>query len=152
MNWTKRLLAAGLLITAQGAKASVTDLAFLSGCWENEHNGELTEERWDSGRGGLMLGTSKTVANGTAKQFEFLRIREEKGDVIYSPYIDGVPASEFVLSSVDKAARLATFSNPANPFPKLIQYWRTQNDELSITLSGAGPAISYTLKKTDCSK
>jgi hypothetical protein len=150
------LIATCLLCTGRsfGAdKPKITDLVFLSGCWQNQEHGRLVEERWDSGQGNLLLGTSKIIQRDQVIQFEFLKISQEQtGDILYTPYLDGQRKVDFTLTALSPLSFQAAFDNPQNEFPKRIMYWRPSKDDLQVTLWGGNKSFSYILKKIDCVK
>lgn len=71
--------------------------------------------------------------------FEFLRIVEKDGGLVYVAQPGGRPPTEFVLAAID-AAR-ATFENSAHDFPKMIRYAKRADGSLEATVSdGKGRA------------
>ena len=96
----------------------------------------MVEERWDSPAGGIMLGTSKTVKDGLAAGFEFLKITVESDGVFYTPYIKGKRADPFKLDTSASTAKKLVFRNPQNDFPKTIVYERTDS-ALRVSLLGS---------------
>jgi hypothetical protein len=133
--------------------AKITDLEFLSGCWRNQERGQVVEERWSLGHGNLLLGTSKTVKAEKVLQFEFLKIAQgQRGEILYTPYINGQRTVDFTLTSLSPKTYQVAFDNPENEFPKRVMYWRSSKDELTVTLWGGEKSFSYVLKKIDCVK
>src|SRR5688500_13487839 len=55
---------------------TLKDVAWLAGCWERRTPETTVSEQWMQPQGGLMPGMSRTVRNGKAVEFEFLRIFE----------------------------------------------------------------------------
>jgi hypothetical protein len=129
-------LAAGSLAWSQKDAAKpaskLDQLAWLAAGWM-EKDGEI-EEHWIAPKGGLMLGCGRTVVNGKAREFEFLRIEErENGDVFYVAQPGGRPATEFKL--VASGGEGWVFENPEHDFPRTIQYERTSGG-MNVTLGG----------------
>lgn len=108
---------------------SLADLAWLSGAWKMESSGRLIEEHWIAPAGGAMLGVSRTIRNGKMVEFEFLRIEEREGTLIYIAQPGGAPPTEFRLISA--ASNEWVFANPQHDFPQRIRYRR--NSDGSVT-------------------
>jgi hypothetical protein len=117
-------------------KATIADVAWIAGTWTGG-DGELrTEERWTPPGGGAMLAVSRTVKGERMMAFEYLRIVERDGTLIYIAQPNGRPPVEFRLTRLEQA--LALFENPAHDFPKMIRYAKRQDGALEATVSGAG--------------
>lgn len=105
-------------------KAVIGDIAWLSGNWAGARgtNGAITfEERWSAPKGGAMLATARTVnAAGRMSAFEFLRIVERDGGLVYVAQPGGSAPTEFVLTEL--SASKAVFDNPRHDYPKRIIY------------------------------
>lgn len=117
------------------AKATIGDLAWLAGDWVGTRgtSGTTTiEERWGPPLGGSMLGVSRTVSRGTMSAFEYLRVVEREGGLIYIAQPNGGAATEFVLSEF--TATRAVFDNPRHDYPKRIVYELTPEGGLSATI------------------
>jgi len=115
------------------AKATIGDLKWLSGAWVGARpSGATFEERWSPGKGGAMLATSRSVnASGRMFAFEFLRIVERDGGLVYVAQPNGAPPTDFVL--VEVSATRAVFENPRHDYPKRIAY-ELAGDSLTATI------------------
>lgn len=123
-------------LLALGIDAAPTDLAWLSGCWRGTSGTTTTEECWTPADGGLLLGTNRTLKDGAATGFEFLRIAAEGERVVYWAAPGGRhPPTPFVLTEL-KAGR-AVFANPGHDFPKSLTYTRT-DDALVVQVEADG--------------
>ncbi|MEM7246199.1 MAG: DUF6265 family protein [Acidobacteriota bacterium] len=132
MSRTRALVALLLLatpvVTAQpppksgtGATCRLEHLAWLSGHWRREKGQRVSEELWMPPAGGLMLGVHRDLQpNGTAF-FEYLRIEERKGRLVYVASPRGQGTTEFTL--VECGPRSVVFENPTHDFPRRIRYW-----------------------------
>lgn len=83
------------------ARAVIGDLAWLAGAWVGTRgtNGAISfEERWSTPKGGAMLATSRTVSRDKMSAFEFLRIVERDGGLVYIAQPGGAAGTEFVLT------------------------------------------------------
>jgi hypothetical protein len=102
------------------AKAVIGDVRWLVGTWVGALGKASIEERWSPPLGGAMLAVSRTVAGGRMAAFEYLRIVERDGGLVYIAQPDGAPPTEFVLTKLD--AHRAVFDNPRHDFPQRIVY------------------------------
>lgn len=117
------------------AKATIGDLAWIAGNWAGARgtNGAITfEERWSPPKGGSMFAISRTVNRDRLSAFEFLRIVERDGGLVYVAQPNGGSATEFVLSEL--SANRAVFDNPRHDYPKRIVYERTAEGGLTATI------------------
>lgn len=131
-------LAAGGTISAEPAPGTgpsgtgITALAWLSGCWR----GPAGEECWlEPGRAG-MLGVSRgPVDGGEAPSFEFLRIVEDDGALVYLASPGGrCPPTPF--RSVEVGDGRVVFANPEHDFPQRIIYDGREAGVLVATIEG----------------
>ena len=79
-----------------------------------------------------MLAVSRTLKANQLLAFEFLRIVERDGGLVYVAQPGGRPPTDFVLTRL--ANRSATFENPAHDFPKVIQYSLQSDGTLEATV------------------
>ena len=128
--------AARIETAAGGAKATLAQVAWISGVWARESGVTLLEERWTPGAGGSMIGVSRTIRDGLMSAFEFLCIVERDGSLVYQAMPNGrSPATDFTLTTIDE--NTAVFENPAHDFPKMIRYARKEDGALEAVISGA---------------
>lgn len=116
------------------AKAAIGDLAWLSGAWVGTRSsGSSIEERWSPPLGGAMLATSRTVNTaGKMSAFEYLRIVERDGGLVYVAQPGGKAPTEFVLTELGPTR--AAFENPRHDYPKRIVYELSADGRLSATI------------------
>jgi hypothetical protein len=117
------------------AKAAIGDLAWLAGAWVGTRGAEGTtsiEERWSPPLGGAMLAVSRTVSRGRMGAFEYLRIVERDGGLVYIAQPGGAPPTEFVLTEL--GGTRAVFDNPRHDYPKRIVYELSAEGGLSATI------------------
>jgi uncharacterized protein DUF6265 len=105
---------------APRAPAAIADVAWIAGAWLSANGPETVEEHWTAPAGGAMLAVSRTIAGGTLAEFEYLRIVERAGGLVYVAQPNGRPPTEFAMTRID--ARSVTFENPQHDFPKTIRY------------------------------
>ncbi|MFN0243474.1 MAG: DUF6265 family protein [Planctomycetota bacterium] len=116
------------------AKAAIGDLAWLAGAWVGTRSsGSSIEERWSPPRGGAMLAVSRTVnTSGKMSAFEYLRIVEREGGLVYIAQPGGKTPTEFVLTELSTTR--AVFVNPRHDFPRRIAYELSAEGDLSATI------------------
>jgi len=124
------------------AKASIGDLNWLAGAWVGKRSsGSSIEERWSPPAGGAMLAISRTVnTSGKMNAFEYLRVVERDGGLVYIAQPGGAAAIEFLLTEV--SAQRAVFDNPRHDSPKRVVYELSASGALSATtgeLKGGTP-------------
>jgi hypothetical protein len=125
---------------AQGAspaaRATIAQLAWLAGTWNGADGPIAFQERWTTPAGGAMLAVSRTLKGDRMVAFEFLRIVERDGTLIYIAQPNGRPPTEFTLTAI--TADSATFENPAHDFPKMIRYTKRADGSLEARVSDGG--------------
>lgn len=121
-------------VTGGQTPASINDLGWLSAVWHLEKNGRSVEEYWTKPAGGSMIGLSRTVAKGKMVEFEFLRIIEREGKLIYVAQPEGQPPTEFTATSVSVGA--VTFENRQHDFPKRIIYRKIGENCVTASIDG----------------
>lgn len=116
------------------AKATIGDLNWLAGAWvATRSTGSSVEERWSPPKGGAMLATSRSVnASGRMFAFEYLRIVERDGGLVYIAQPGGAAPTEFVLAEL--SATRAVFDNPRHDYPKRIVYELSPEGGLTATI------------------
>jgi hypothetical protein len=124
------------------ARATLSGLQWLEGNWAGTRStGSTIEERWSPAKGGAMLAVSRSVnARGRMFAFEYLRIVERDGGLVYIAQPNGAPPTEFVLTEL--TANRAVFDNPRHDYPKRIVYELSTDGTLTATtgyLKGGTP-------------
>lgn len=116
------------------AVATIGDISWLAGQWVGTRSsGSSIEERWSPPLGGAMLAVSRTVnTSGRMVAFEYLRIVERDGGLVYIAQPGGAKGTEFVLTEV--GATRAVFDNPRHDYPKRIVYELSAEGGLSATI------------------
>jgi hypothetical protein len=119
------------------AKAAIGDMAWLAGAWVGTRSsGSTSEERWSPPLGGAMLAVSRTVnTSGKMVAFEYLRIVERDGGLVYIAQPGGKTPTEFVLSELSPTR--AVFDNPRHDYPKRIVYELSAEGVLHATIGYA---------------
>jgi hypothetical protein len=117
------------------AKAAIGDVGWLAGAWVGTRGKSSIEERWSPPGGGAMLGTSRTVSRDKMVAFEFLRVVERGGGLVYVAQPGGAPPTEFVLAELSGAR--AVFENPRHDSPQRIVYELSAEGRLSASIGFA---------------
>ncbi len=112
-------------------------LTWLGGCWKSEDGNRTTVEMWLPPQGGLMVGASRTVADGRARGYEHLRIRVDGDQIVYTAIPSGQAEADF--RSVEVSDSGFTVENLEHDFPQRIVYRRTTPDRLMVRVEGPGP-------------
>ena len=158
MRYFTVMVCAGLLAGCTQAQGQASkeemqlaepELAFLSGSWTSEHEGEWSEEHWSGQRGKVMMGYGRSGAGDELNSFEFLRIEQrDDGTTVYLAAPGGGQATEFALSQSTSSS--AVFENAEHDFPQRISYSR-EGDELAVEIStlDGDQAIGWTLLRTN---
>jgi hypothetical protein len=127
------------------SRAVIADMAWLAGAWVGTRSsGASIEEQWSPPLGGAMLGVSRMVSRGKMSAFEYLRIVERDGGLIYIAQPGGDPPTEFVLTELTTTR--AVFDNPRHDYPKRIVYELSAEGGLSATIGfmkGGSPRRFY---------
>ena len=115
-------------------KAAIGDLAWLAGAWVGTRSsGSSNEERWSPPFGGAMLAVSRSVnTSGKMFAFEYLRIIERDGGLVYVAQPGGKTPTEFILTELTPTR--AVFDNPRHDYPKRIVYELPAEGGLSATI------------------
>jgi hypothetical protein len=86
-----------------------------------------------------MLAVSRSVnTSGKMNAFEYLRIVERDGGLVYIAQPGGAKGTEFVLTELnpptENGPRRAVFDNPRHDYPKRIVYELSAEGGLSATI------------------
>jgi hypothetical protein len=130
---------------------SLADVAFMTGHWRNDENGNLSEEVWTSPSGDSMQGMWRFVTGGKVKLFEALTLTREAGGVVMRlRHFDAALAAKeempFTLRLVFRDPGQAAFEGPGSSGPLRITY-RRDGDVLTSTVESGGKREQYSFKK-----
>jgi Domain of unknown function (DUF6265) len=136
---------------AQDQKRSIESLNWLAGCWQGTGKQEGITEQWMYPAGGLMLGMGRTVKDGRAVEYEFTRISEEHGTLVYTATPSGQETASFTLSG--GAAGEFIFENKQHDFPQRVIY-KLQDGSLLAriegTMNGTLKGIEFPMHRVPC--
>lgn len=125
--------------------------AFLHGCWERRAGTRLIEEQWMRPRGTTMLGMSRTVRGDTLVEYEFVRVFERNGSLVYAAQPSGQSPAEFTSTAIRDGA--LTFANLAHDFPQRVLYRRTGDSlhaRVEGTMNGRERGIDFRYVRVHC--
>ena len=95
-----------------------------------------------------MLAISRTVKENRMVAFEFLRIVERDGGLVYIAQPAGREPTEFILASLEE--KRATFVNPRHDYPQRIVYELSNEGKLTASIGFAkGRLQSMEFQKED---
>src|SRR4051794_32784903 len=109
-----------IVVPAPQPMPGLRPLDWMIGCWETHRGTTRSRESWSRAGDDLLMGISYTVdREGKTKEFEFLRITTQAGQVVYLAQPSGNPVTVFTLAP-SPAEREAIFSNRDHDFPKRV--------------------------------
>jgi len=122
--------------SAQEKARKLDDLSWFSGCWESNNKGKnlLISEQWMKPAGGMMLGVGRTVKDGKAVDFEFLRI-EQRGDDVFYIAKPRANKEETLFKLIKLENWSVIFENPEHDFPQRVIYKR-EGEKLTGRIEG----------------
>jgi hypothetical protein len=120
---------------AQSSPSGLAQLAWLAGEWRLEKaNGRIIEEQWSKPAAGIMLGTGRTYSKDKLVEFEFVRIVERDGKLVYIAQPNGQPPTEFVAAKVSTDE--VVFENLQHDFPKRVMYKKVSDKCVTAAIDG----------------
>jgi hypothetical protein len=132
---------------SQAPVSTVASLDWLEGHWRSESGpGEITEEVWIGARAGKMFGIGRSVRGRLTRSFEYMRIEEGEGGLIFVAQPGGAPPTRFAM--VSHARNQVVFENRATDYPQRVVY-RRQGERLTATISladGSKP-VSWSFRR-----
>jgi hypothetical protein len=133
----------------EAAKGTIADVQWLAGAWVGTRGRASIEERWSPPLGGAMLGLSRTVSGERMVAFEFLRIVERDGGLVYIAQPNGTSPTEFVLTELQ--GKRAVFENPRHDSPQRIVYEMSDDGALSASIGfiNGGRPQRFDFKRED---
>jgi hypothetical protein len=128
-------------------------LAWLAGCWEGVlSNGAAYEEMWLAPRCGTLLGMARMTRDGRTLSFEFIRVVDDHGTLVYTAQPSGRPPTLFRATAVGPGD--VTFENPGHDFPQRIRYRLDGEAGLHARIEGEREgqvrAIDIPLRRVAC--
>lgn len=149
----KGFLIPTMLALSLSARADISQLRWMAGCWLQDGSETGSVEQWTAPAGGSMLGMNRIVSGGKTTAFEFLRIVEEEDGwigLVASP--SGQETARFELISM--SANKVIFENKEHDFPQRIIYLLDSEGNLlgriEGILDGMERAADFPMTRTKC--
>jgi hypothetical protein len=121
------LAGASALARQPAPPPALEGLSWMAGSWAGTLDGIEMEEHWTRPKGNSMIGMHRDVGRGRTLVFEFLRIEQQGGAIVYLSMPNGrSPATRFPLKEAQGAR--VVFENLAHDFPQRIIYWKDGAD------------------------
>ncbi len=125
------------------------DFSWLLGSWQrtNEKEGRQTFEHWTKQSGTYYLGMGCTLKDGDTIWKENIVLKQVDKNWHFEVIGQGEEQSTvFTLTDISETSFVC--ENPANEFPKVISYAKSESG-LRAIISGGGPNITFEFKKID---
>ena len=124
----------GIPSLASAEAASIKDVAWLQGCWEQRDGERVVEERWMPPRAGSMLGVGRTSRGDKLIEHEYIVLAERDGRLAYEAHPSGQPTATFMSKPI--TGREVVFEDPAHDFPQRLGYKSTGPGQLLAWIEG----------------
>jgi hypothetical protein len=143
----------GTMAAVAQQSSDFANLGWLAGCWELRRGNRVTLEMWMPPAGNLMLGGSRTVANGVVREFEQVRLAWQDGQLVYTARPSGQEEASFTGTLGGSDTGFAV-SNTQHDFPQRIIYRRRGADSLVARIEGPGPnglrGFDFPMRRVSC--
>lgn len=116
------------------AADTIDQVAWLAGHWQQVKGTTEVEEHWMSPKGATMLAVNRSTRSGSATEFEFLRIVERDGKLVYVASPGGRPPTDFIAITV--APGMVVFENKEHGFPARVIYTQESADVVIARIEG----------------
>jgi hypothetical protein len=127
-------------------------VGWLAGCWEMKRGARTTLEMWMPPAGGLMLGASRTTADGAVREFEHVRLRADGSRLVYTALPSGQVMASFTSTEISDSG--FTVENLQHDFPRRIIYRRRGADSLVARIEGPGAggtrSLEFPMRRASC--
>lgn len=121
-------------LTVIPAPATIDDVAWLVGTWEDAGPDETMHEEWWR-EGGTLLGSAESVSAGTPTFSEDMRIEPRDGSLVLVVRVGDDEPVTFTATRVKRHE--ITFENPNHDYPQRIFYQLASKDSLFARIDGA---------------
>jgi len=132
--------------------ASVDRMAWLAGCWERRAGEEYIQEQWMTPEGGTMLGMGRTVVAGATREFEYMRIEENDGRLVFTALPSGQKVTSFTAIIITPSR--IVFENPTHDFPQRVIYAHGDDGSLQARIEGEmdgkAQGVDFTMQRAAC--
>lgn len=109
-------------------------LAWLEGTWMGSAFGGTIDEVFSAPAGGVVLATSRVVADGQLTHREFIVLAERDGSLVYEVHLPKREPHVFRLEKLGEQS--VVWADPENDWPQRIRYARA-GEAIEVKLEGA---------------
>ena len=139
---------------AQSKPVKLADLGWLAGCWEasKPDKGFMLSEQWMKPNGGMMVGMGRTIQDGRAADYEFMRI-EQTGDSLRFFAKPKANPDETPFDMIRFSESEVAFENPKHDFPQRVIYRRDGTNltaRIEGTKDGKTRGIDFPYSRAKC--
>ncbi len=131
---------------------AIERLAWLAGCWERSAVDRTIEEQWMAPRGGAMVGMGRTVVAGRLSEYEFMRIEDRDGLLVFTASPSAQTTTSF--PAIEVTADRVVFENLTHDFPQRVIYARAADGSLAARiegkLDGVARGIDFKYRRVAC--
>lgn len=148
---TITLMLMASLSSASRAADGIDRVGWLQGCWTLTTGTRTVEEQWTTPRGGVMLGTGRTVNAGRLVEYEFVIIRERGDSLVYEAHPSGQKPAEFAALRVGDDE--VVFENAQHDFPQRVGYRKSGlglDAWVEGTIGGRSRRIEFPYERASC--
>jgi hypothetical protein len=146
------VLVAGARFAGAEEAGAIERLAWLAGCWERSAADRTIEEQWMAPRGGAMLGMGRTVVAGQLGEYEFMRIEDRDGLLVFTASPSAQTTTAF--PAIELTAERVVFENLTHDFPQRVIYARAADGSLAARiegkLDGVARGIDFKYQRVTC--
>lgn len=143
-----------LFTNCSWAANNIQDMQWLQGCWQAAGAETGSEEHWLAPAGDSMLGMGRTVRKSKTVAWEFMRIQENGGSLVFTAIPSGKQEASFQLLSLEK--QRVVFENPRPEFPQRVIYQLNADGSLLGRIEGKmkdqEKGIDFPMQKINCNK
>jgi hypothetical protein len=134
------------------AQAPIDRAAWLAGCWQRQTTNRVVDEQWMAPAGGVMLGMGRTVIDGALREFEYVRISDVNGALVYHAEPSGQKPADFKSKSVTDQELV--FEDLTHDFPQRVRYRRVTADSMVAriegSMNGKDRAVDFPFVRVKC--
>lgn len=134
-------------------EASLSQLAWLSGCWSAEGSELGSGEQWMPLAGASLMGIGRTIRQGKTVAYEFMRITENSdGKLAFFAQPSGKPPASFPVRSMSSTD--VVFENLDHEFPQRVIYRLVTPTQLRAGIEGMRDGtlktVEYPMTRVSC--
>ena len=141
-------------VTNAQDSTSIEDVDWIVGCWKSTNSKYDAREHWMTPAGNMMVGMSHTVSDDKTVGYEYLRIEESDGKLIYIANPSGQEEASFYQSEITD--KKMVFVNPDHDFPQRITYYLLNDGSIHARVEaekdGEVKGFNIFMERVDCLK